>query len=646
MGPLPESLGDRLRVIESLADRGREAVPDLVALLSSTDPRIRYLALFGLGCIGPDAGEAAAMVRERLGDKDGGVRDSALSAFARIRPNSADVVEIAALLLADSDVGVQSTAVRVLKERGRRIASVAIQSVTPMTRSERVSTRRLAMEVLEHVDWRHDEAAVAEAFRSLLHDPDQDVRAIAVSAVVERGAACVDEIRGWLRDGDDRIAGAALRAVPFLGAHASQTLPELLVLVDRREGSRLQPVLSALASLKTAAQPAVPQILRCVETLEDGGKLDAAATLLEVGANAEDVVHIVTPLLTRSADTWRAGSLLARASPQEARLQTTRIIGEIERAETSAILPALQALCGLGPEAEEAVALLSRLAQGPPGPVRYYSIEALGEIGPSAAAAVPILVSMLSGSKTDTDASPMDEVVAESLGKVGSASRSAVPALLEILEQPVPSLDDVNRRRAYLPPVKSVVVALGRIGENSEKVRGILRLLLTSDDFDNVHLQTLQSLITLERNSESVLPDLVRSLADNSSNVRLLAALAITSNAGDRRVAVDALTALLTDQDPWVCSAAVLALREIGRDARSAEPTLRKLREDKRNAVPNAIRAGSRVHHETTAYWPAGTDLQRLSVDEAACSALAAIQSEGTERIDCSGKRVSAVNAP
>src|SRR5438132_340776 len=74
-GDTPPSDGptEQLQSFDALVSEGRDAIPDLVAMLSDRDPKIRRNAVIALGRIGPEAGESLEPIRERLHDDDGTV---------------------------------------------------------------------------------------------------------------------------------------------------------------------------------------------------------------------------------------------------------------------------------------------------------------------------------------------------------------------------------------------------------------------------------------------------------------------------------------------------------------------------------------------------------------------------------------------
>lgn len=674
--PRPEarSLAHDLQTIEDLAARGPEAVPELVALLSSDERGTRRLALYGLGLLGERAAPALDAVRERLVGEDAEFRGYAFSAFVQICRDPEDLWATAARMLADPDARIRDTAARILDGTNvntivyrpppspgnaspvdRTVIQNVVRNVLPLAGAELPETRSLVIKIACWRDRSNDDPEITRMLRRLLDDPDRAVRGDAIVAFAARDAAPVDQVREWLRNDDPTVVTAGLGAVYWLGAERIETLPDLLDLVDKAPDQNLVALINALQLLKTESKPAVPGLLRRLDALEirvsSGGgagqestgrstameisrRFEAVPALLEMGAEPADLLPYLNPFLAPTHPNFgrKAAEMLARFRPDDAHRLAARLVQDIEQEENPAITTkALEELCGLGPAASDAVPALIRLIERN-DPKRigfvYYSIEALGCIGPTAAPAVPGLIARLDLANADGDASTRHAIIVQSLGKMGPAAQSAVPAFLAILDRPPPPQRDpaeaTSRTKDYQPPCREVNTALGLIGDNSEPVLARLRRQLAMPGDPQRRFTALKTLILLSGNTESLLPDLVRSLVDEDAGVRLLAAQAVAAN-DDRRHAVASLAQALKDSDPRVASAAALALRDLGPAAEPATPTLREIAGEGRNKIPNGIRV-RRNSAPSLSNMTVDHDLARLSLAEAALAALRAIE--------------------
>ena len=162
---------------------------------------------------------------------------------------------------------------------------------------------------------------------------------------------------------------------------------------------------------------------------------------------------------------WICDNSVARrqdvtAAPQE----TLPLLLNVVLSDTNRIVQhfAVQALCSIGSLAVEA---LSDALADVRFEVRFHSARTLGQMGPTAQAAVPALVRMLSGDTADIGPS------AYALGGIGPAAREALPILAGFLGH------ENWRVRA------ACTEALGRIGIEAENV--VQRLIQTLNDEDH-----------------------------------------------------------------------------------------------------------------------------------------------------------------
>jgi HEAT repeat protein len=622
---------ERLLRIDALVERGTPAIPELIALLTDSEPKMRRDALLGLERFGPDAGLAVGAVRERLSDENPQVREFALLTLARICENQDDVIAAAAQQVVDSNDDVRETAARRLESMGRRVIPFMIE----LAGRDHPLARRQAVRILRAADRRRDPQEVTEVLRTLLHDPIAEVRADAVAAVSARGAATTEDVRGWLGEGNPALVDAALRAVFALGPDAVTLLPELVSLLDS-DFAPPQLVCAALGSLKTAARKAVPVLCQRCESLAEADRLTAARTLVEIGADTDQVVPILNRLLSSPTLTIRVESagVLARVDPDEARRHVRRMIGELEADPTTINQSPMFLLAAMGPEADEAVPLLIRLLSHPDQAVSTNAVDALGKIGQSAAHTAPELVGLLD---TRHRRSPFNRALIRALGGIGPPARRAVPDLLAILNQSGTTRGHSATAGAIAPGVEADAVwALGRIGDDAPEVLAALIRLLTAGDslrrpqeMAEFQVLALQSLVLLDPNSKATARICLFFIKGQFWILRSQAALAIGCVKGDRREAVETLSAALQDDEWIVQTCAALALGQIGPDAKPAVPRLREMCRDRRNEVPNRLR--TQAPTPELMFVPEGADLGRLSVAGAARWALATIENRGTQ---------------
>ena len=411
--------GATFRAILSLSKEGQPGLDRLTTLLDSDDRNTRRNALLALAEMGPQGEQALSAIRLRFSDQDSSVRQTALMAFSKICDDQEQILAATADFLADTEPHVRQFASANLQTAGPS----AIPVLIAMAHFESADTRLLVIQLLADADQDRDPGEVNAALRSLLDDPDGAVRLQAITAVIGRGDAQLDEVRGWLREEDPKLVSAALGTIQFFGPESVAALPELQALLDDDSGTRPLP-LAALASLKSAARPLIPALLRRGANGSPRNRFDVARTLVEMGAHPPEVVPLLLPLLDEKDDynvCWQAGEILARIAPEEGRRQVARLIGQLAARESSldGKVPGVQALLGLRSLAKEAVPLLMQWLSHTDWYVRSMAMSTLGGIGPDAAPAVPILMGFINRKPSSLDANYNVGPAIYALGGVG-----------------------------------------------------------------------------------------------------------------------------------------------------------------------------------------------------------------------------------
>jgi HEAT repeat protein len=591
-----------------------------------------------------------------LGDPDSSVRQTAEGTLVEICEREAITLYRAGYKLED----VEAT----------ELHSTA--AVLGSLQSDSAAVRRGALAVFERIQMGKQRAEAA--LRGLLADPDQAVRERALGLLNERGMGTLDEIReALLREfppDEASFAPAlpgmpsskALAAIAGRGPAAAELLPDVISIFDRLEilqhqhirtsssgrsrefdlDAHVARVLATLAAMQTAAQPAVPHLLKRIPELDDFSRIKFAETLFTIAADPADIVPILTANLTaeKQADPadyqalsaahlniWDAGKLLVRVSPEEARRQVALAIPRLG-GETSINKMALFAIYGLAPEARDAIPVITPLLKHSDQQVSGIAVEILRQIGPEAATVLPELVARLeSAPRTPPATAAFERIdIVRAIGNFGARAKSAAPALTCLLNDSRLAPDGSGLDVFTDPHVRLVhatIEALGRLGDDSQPALAALRARL-NDGSARVRVAALKSLGALGRNSETVLRDFLPLLGDETAYVRTHAALEIGDLAGDRTAAVPRLSRALRDENPCARTAAAMALGKIGPAAREALPALRALLTDSENSKLNQrYNWGPSPPEDRLVHV---SSLDGVSVEEAAREAIAAIE--------------------
>jgi HEAT repeat protein len=148
--------------------------------------------------------------------------------------------------------------------------------------------------------------------------------------------------------------------------------------------------LAVLKSMKTAARPAAPRLIRLAEARQDYTRTQITETLAAIGTDTDDLVRVLTPLLL-DADrsvAWRAGQLLIEVSPEAARREVSKLLPQLGSG-SNVNKSVLYALHALGREAREAAPHVAPLVKNDDAWVSQFAKYVLNDIGPDAATEAP-----------------------------------------------------------------------------------------------------------------------------------------------------------------------------------------------------------------------------------------------------------------
>lgn len=243
--------------------------------------------------------------------------------------------------------------------------------------------------------------------------------------------------------------------------------------------------------------------------------------------------------------------LISFLKSEETQSAAVDALGDIGK-EAQAAIPDLIELLDVNHDAkftlaeigETAVPALSKALKDKSKNVRQNAAIALSRIGKKAKAAVPNLIEALK----DSDGQ-VRSYAAEALAEIGKEARAAVPLLIALLKKDGTS--DVRRNAA---------AALGKIGEEPQEAVPVLIEALQEDD--NVNDDATWA---LGRFGKAAVPSLIEALKDENEELRSRAvfALVLIGKDKDAEAAVPALEVALKDKNPIIRARAAVALAEI-----------------------------------------------------------------------------------
>lgn len=409
-----------LPVLNTLADLEDHALPVLQEALA--DPRSRYWAIVGLTEIGPEAAAAVPELTRLAGEGELNERIEAIMALAAIGEPAAAAVPTLVAALESKEELLQFAAAFALGKLRAAAADDALETVDDSPNEFLAAVAAWARAEI-HPD---DEALVAEAVGRLgkgLESADPMIRRGAVSGLSDLAASLDPAGRRSLATQFAELLDDANQDV---GMHAGAALvrlgPDALDELTKRLGEPAHRVqaLGVLAAIGAAAKPAVKQLVAALAEPDPGVVGEAAVAIGAVGPDAAEAVPALrkllgdaTPADVRYPVTYALGRIGAAAKAAVPRLlelskSDDEIMATVATWAALKIEPADAALV------EQAIPLLRRALRGERELARLEAAVALGDIGPTAAAAVPLLELV-----AEEDPAPgVRAAAAEAIGKI------------------------------------------------------------------------------------------------------------------------------------------------------------------------------------------------------------------------------------
>lgn len=276
----------------------------------------------------------------------------------------------------------------------------------------------------------------------------------------------------------------------------------------------------------------------------------------------------------------------------------------------------------------------------------HLAAQALGEIGPDAADAIPVLAGLLedfddmhvlggvhvAGSASDALARigpPAVSVLLEAfrhrdarvrreaagaLGHIGPAAREAVPALIgaasadaDVGPYAIRALGKIGPvNHAVVPAIvqalkspqeETIISAMDAIGEIGPAARNATPALtpVMKDERMKIRIKAARAIWRVEGKSLEDVQRLTLALASDEVAYRMFAADALNALGPEAEEAVPALIGAIKDEDPWVRRFAVQAAGSIGPAAKEAVPALVEALKDPAYQLGEEDHGGPRV---------------------------------------------------
>lgn len=286
---------------------------------------------------------------------------------------------------------------------------------------------------------------------------------------------------------DDELCKLAIGAAMEFGPDAKEFVPQLIAALDSDRPLSRCSAAGALREIGPAAAAAVPALIQVLgQETHDSTRQMAAGALGHIGLATPAGVEALAAVFSRGNGDdefyvrWAAADALARLGG-DARAAVPALIGALKTEQSSHIREAVAEALGrvAGPGDKVVISVLTRIAQLESRPIpvgdgdqddsqegsvriaaalalwrithnrrvvewlvaplkdkddvfwiREKAMQALGEIGPDAAAAVPALIPLVTDYAKKRDDHRCSHAAVVALGRIGPAAKSAVPVLI------------------------------------------------------------------------------------------------------------------------------------------------------------------------------------------------------------------------
>jgi HEAT repeat protein len=397
---------------------------------------------------------------------------------------------------------------------------------------------------------------------------------------------------GRLKDRDPAVRALAARLLEHVGAKAAPAIP---VLIETLSDSDDEVQYAALEALESIGRAVVPAVLRAMTN--ERTRLRGGATSLAARMAGEDerllpgllkAMRDPSPYVRRCA-TFGLGKM--RRHPDEVVPVLIAALSDQAEAKEEPTAPALDrrstdgplcrsaalALGNMGPSARAAIPALLKSLNDPDQGLSAVSCYALVKIDPQDKRIVPSLVEVLKGQSPGSRAD-----AASALGRIGPQAKAAVSALLEALK----AKDERDPERAQSLR-EAAAYALGRIDWQTEETVPALAEALKAPDRDGSLRRTIvRALTQLGPKAKRAIPaliDLIESGWSGAEGDEVVNALAAIGS----EEAVPRLVKILHDAKATetTLTVAVQALGKLGPKAKAAVPAIRGTLEENHDTL-------------------------------------------------------------
>jgi HEAT repeat protein len=570
-------------------------------------------AVKALMAIGPEAESrllkegVPILVRRLKTDTD---YQSIVVALAAIGPKGKNILPIISKFVRCNPRYVPYEVIYALGEFG----SEGVPALVSLLKAKDATTRGYAVGTLGKLGRKAEPAvpALIKAFK----DKNDEVRLGVVQALRQirpKNKEAIAALIQAVRDSNWDVRRASLITLRWIKSKAKDTVGILQTALHDTSAFVVAEAAYSLLSGGVNQKETAAVLTALLEKDDEGTRAIILGTLERLGQKARPMAPVLVGLLNGRDVPSRiyAAKAVCRVDPKHAR-EALPVLVELLKDESyqDTVIDALQ---GMGPAAKGAVpALITLLDNAEHLHRKLGIINVLRGLGQDAKAAIPALTRKLSEEQTSIHA-------ADALGQIGPQAKPAIPMLKVLLKAD----EDKARSRAAqaLASIDRTGAAVLQLKEALRDESGVVRVwaayaLTKISGMHDIYVSLILAALRM-RSSDSpiwkaadvalvwkagaealgrlgplaktALPELKKMLKDSDEEVRIVAVCALADMGPVAKETVPELIALLKDPSEQIRAAAVEALGKMGPAAKAAIPRLREMLEEESDVLAEAV---------------------------------------------------------
>ncbi len=371
-------------VFRTLRDMGSSAMPALIAGLTSSSAPVRAAAVRALGDLPIESPKVVKTVSDLAKDSDADVRAAALRTLSNVRTERDSALPRLEAALNDSAPQVRKAAAAGLVSLGA-VGKISVPGLLDLMGDPDTATQTAAVRALGDLGPAAI-SAVPVLIDKLSNAALQSTAAEALGKIGAPSEPAIPRLLEMARGKDRELQIVSLQAMGAIGQPADQVLPALYDGLKSDDFQLRYVSLQGLAKAETDKDKLLPVLLNALQE-QTGGRMRrvAAQSLKTYGDKAQPAIPALIAMLDRDMDRAIALETLRAIHVRD----VNPLLTALNHKDANVRAFACESLGDLGPDAKEAVPVLEQKAQGDSEVVRGAAKKALERIQANSTTTAP-----------------------------------------------------------------------------------------------------------------------------------------------------------------------------------------------------------------------------------------------------------------